>query len=63
MPFGGPQFAAQQAQQGGLARTVGPQQSAVAAAFNLPVYVMQYKAPAGFTGQKKAQIFNGHKRF
>ena len=50
----GPEFAAQQAQQGGFARAVGAQQGTVPPAFHSPVDMVQYHFLAGIAGQKQA---------
>ena len=59
-PLGRPQLAAHEAQQGRLARAVGPQQGAVRSAPHLPADVVQHVFLAGIAGQKKAYVFDGY---
>ena len=62
-PVGGPQLAAHEPQQGGLARAVGANERAVRAAPHLPVDVVQHMLLAGIAGQKKTYVINGYDNF
>ena len=61
--MGGPQLAAHEPQQGGLARAVGANERAVRAAPHLPVDVVQHMLLAGIAGQKKTYVINGYDNF
>ncbi len=62
MPPRGPEFAGQQAQQGGFARSVGAQQGAVASLLHPPVDVVQNRFLTGIAGQKQADVVQRDQR-
>ena len=62
-PVGGPQLAAHEPQQGGLARAVGANKRAVRAAPHLPVDVVQHMLLAGIAGQEKTYIIDRYNYF